>query len=171
MIRYLILLLPFALMSCSGAKDSLGLNKQAPDEFYVVRHAPLELPPPDYTKLEKPMPGAQRPQEQTTKDQARRAVFGSKASSSNKISSGESAFLKEAGADEIEPDIRATVNKETLEQRDRNKPVAQKLLGIGGERNEIAATIVDPEKEAERLKENKEKGLPPTEGETPTIED
>ncbi len=162
---------PLALTACSGAKESLGLTKEAPDEFYVVRRAPLELPPPDYTQLQKPVLGAQRPQEQTTKEQAQKAVFGMDAAQEKTISTGESALLKEAGAYNADPSIRETVNAETLEQRDRNKPVAQKLLGIGGDRNSISATIVDAEKEAARLKENKEKGLPPTHGETPTRED
>ena len=47
-----------ALGGCSGVSESLGFAKQSPDEFAVVRNAPLTLPP-DYT-LRPPQPGAPR---------------------------------------------------------------------------------------------------------------
>ena len=62
------------LTGCSGAKEQLGLTRSAPDEFAVVKRAPLEMPP-DYA-LRPPRPGATRPQEQATAEQAREAVFG-----------------------------------------------------------------------------------------------
>jgi hypothetical protein len=64
-----------ALNGCSGVRETLGLGKNAPDEFQVVSRAPLSLPP-DYN-LRPPEPGAPRPQEGTARDQAETAVFGS----------------------------------------------------------------------------------------------
>ncbi|MEL0015072.1 MAG: DUF3035 domain-containing protein, partial [Rhodospirillales bacterium] len=40
---------------CGSVKDELGLEKKAPDEFTVVRNAPLSLPP-NYN-LRPPKPG------------------------------------------------------------------------------------------------------------------
>ena len=44
-----------SLSACGGTKEKLGLTKKAPDEFAVVRRAPLSMPP-DYT-LRPPTPG------------------------------------------------------------------------------------------------------------------
>ena len=70
------LALALVLSGCSGVKESLGLGKNAPDEFSVVKKAPLILPP-DY-KLRPPRPGAQRPTAVMPVDEARSAVFGKK---------------------------------------------------------------------------------------------
>lgn len=58
-------------------QDALGLSKRAPDEFAVVRRAPL-IVPPDYD-LRPPDPGAPRPMVGRTADQARTALTGSQA--------------------------------------------------------------------------------------------
>ena len=44
------------LAGCEGIRDQLGFNKKAPDEFTVVKKAPLVLPP-DFS-LRPPAPGA-----------------------------------------------------------------------------------------------------------------
>ncbi|MSP47744.1 MAG: DUF3035 domain-containing protein [Alphaproteobacteria bacterium] len=70
-------LLP-ALVLLGGCGDemrkSFGLGKSAPDEFQVVRRAPLSLPP-DFS-LRPPQPGATRPQEVSATDQARSSILG-----------------------------------------------------------------------------------------------
>jgi hypothetical protein len=58
-------------------QDALGMSKRAPDEFAVVRRAPL-IVPPDYD-LRPPDPGAPRPNIGRTADQARVALTGSQA--------------------------------------------------------------------------------------------
>jgi hypothetical protein len=58
-------------------QDALGMSKRAPDEFAVVRRAPLIIPP-DYD-LRPPDPGAPRPNIGTTSDQARVAMTGNQA--------------------------------------------------------------------------------------------
>jgi len=72
----LVLLPALALLAGCGEemKKSFGLGKNAPDEFAVVRRAPLSLPP-DFA-LRPPQPGAIRPQEGTATDQARSTVLG-----------------------------------------------------------------------------------------------
>lgn len=153
-----------------GLKEQVGLTKQAPDEFAVIKRAPLEMPP-TYS-LRPPTPGAPRPQEQETSVQAKQAVFGMEQQPAGPAGTdGESVLLYHAGANEADPNIRPVVDRETYLMRDRNKPVAEKLLGIGGNKNEPSATVVDAEAEAERLRQNMEEGKPVTEGETPSIED
>lgn len=171
---YSLLALPFFLGACSsgGVKEELGLSKTTPDEFAVIKHAPLEIPP-SYT-LRPPKPGAPRPQEQTTIQQARQAVFG-KSTSTHKNdaahSSGEEALLSEAGGPTADPDIRQKIDDETAKLYDRNKPAVEKLLGIGGDPTEASASVVDAPEEARRLQQNKQTGKPVTEGETPSIEE
>lgn len=165
-----ILLLGSALVSCSSTKETLGLNKQVPDEFAVVKRAPLELPP-NYT-LRPPRPGTPRPQEQAPIENAREVVFGAQETSEiHSPSSPEEFLLKEAGAGNIDPDIRTKVDKESSEYVDKNKPVAEKLLDLVNTNDETPASVVDPKKEAERIKSNAEQGKPINDGETPTIEE
>ena len=84
---------------------------------------------------------------------------------------GESLLLHHAGAQDADPNVRAVMDHEAELTKDYNKPVAQKLLGIGGDKNEPSATVVNADEEAERLRKNQEEGKPVTEGETPSIED
>lgn len=62
------------LAGCSEARQAMGLGKRAPDEFTVVKRAPLSLPP-EYA-LRPPEPGAPRPQESSPTAQARQQVLG-----------------------------------------------------------------------------------------------
>lgn len=161
-----------SLSACEGAKKQLGLQRQTPDEFSVVKRAPLEMPP-DFT-LRPPQPGASRPQEQKPHDEARTVVFGSEegatqATAPAAATDAETILLQQAGADKAEPDIRQIVDKETAELKPKEEPVAKKLLGIGKD-DPAPATVVDAKAEAERLKKNREEGKPATEGETPSIE-
>lgn len=155
------------LSACDGAKEQLGLTRSSPDEFAVVKRAPLEMPP-EFT-LRPPEPGAPRPQEQATAEQARAAVLGGAAPASAGQAKGESALLQNADA-RFNPDIRRIVNEEATRTERKNEPVVKKLLNIGS--NTLPpATVVDPKAEAERLKRNAAEGKPVTEGETPIIED
>lgn len=166
-----IFILSAALLAgCSTAKEQLGLERSAPDEFAVVKRAPLAMPP-DF-KLRPPQPGAPRPQEASPYQSAKETVFGDAAASGAFVDDGssEAALLRAAGAVNIDPNIRRAVDAETTKLKDVNKPVAQKLLGIGGDPNEESASVVDAKAEAERIKKNKAAGKPVTEGETPSID-
>lgn len=157
------------LTACEGAKKELGLTRSAPDEFAVLKRAPLEMPP-DYT-LRPPQPGAPRPQEAAPEKQAQTVIFGDQATTQQSApDSAESALLQQAGTDVAQPGIRTIVDRETAAQTPHDKPVAEKLLGIGSS-DKPSATIVDAEAEAERLKKNAAEGKPVTAGKTPTIEE
>lgn len=160
-----------AFTGCGGVKEELGLNKQAPDEFAVVKRAPLAMPP-DYS-LRPPRPGAPRPQEQETSELARGAVFGGEGQQqvSTSKTDGESILLQKAGGGNVDPNIRRRVDSETSDLEEQNVPVAKKILGLAGGKGEAPASVVDQAAEAERLRKNAEQGKPVTEGETPsTIE-
>lgn len=177
-----LLLISSALLSACSAgevRDQLGLTRQSPDEFAVLRRAPLEIPEEllvtasnDGAALPTPEKGAPRPQETSPDEKARQALLGTNTQPAEiTLSSADQSFLTKTGALEASPSIRSTVNLETATLHDRNKPVAEKLLGIGGDKYEPSATVVDAEKEAQRLRTNKEEGKPVTAGETPSIEE
>lgn len=170
--RYGLMIIGFALAlgGCSSARETMGLNKKAPDEFKVLKRAPLELPP-EYA-LRPPRPGAPRPQEMDTASKAAQTVFGSQEQHSQVPSNSASALLQQAGANSADPSIRSTLDQEVEELNETNKTVSQKLLGVtglGGKND--PASVVDAKKEAERLKENAEAGKTVTDGETPVIEE
>lgn len=166
-IRIAALLLVMALTACSGAKEQLGLTRSSPDEFAVVKRAPLSMPP-DY-RLQKPRPGAPRPQEQSTSDQVKEAMFGAVRVQDGQTP-GEATLLNKAGAQAADPAIRQKVDAETTDMAKKSVPVAKKILGLGGDPNAAPASVVDAKAEAERLQKNKEQGKPATAGDTPAVE-
>ena len=174
----------FALSGCGNdVRQALGMTKQSPDEFQVVAHAPLTLPP-DYS-LHPPQPGAPRPQEGTASDQAKTALFGPTQTASAATggtdtagatgaaadpsgqSSGEVALLQNAGATGIDPQIRAQIDEETAAAIERDKSLVDRL--VFWRTPAPYGTVVDPAAESKRLQENAALGKPVTEGETPII--
>ncbi|MGH1402636.1 MAG: DUF3035 domain-containing protein [Alphaproteobacteria bacterium] len=162
----------FCLNACSdgaaGLRTTLGLGKDTPDEFAVITRAPLEMPA--QLTLPSPNPGAPRPQETPTVEKAQKTVFGQTKKAATSASSAESALLNNAGADTRDTDIRKTVNKETRNMEERNRTVVQKLLKVGEHAEKSSATVVDAEKELERIQNNAKDGKNITAGETPVIE-
>lgn len=156
------------LGGCSGVKDSLGITKDSPDEFTIIKRAPLEIP--GDLVLPPPTPGAPRPQEQTANAQAKQAVFGQGSSAAAQTSQGEQGLLQRTQANQVDPNIRYTIDAEAAAIAEREKPVAQKLLGIVKD-TPAPASVVDAKKEAERIKKNAAEGKPVTEGETPTLKE
>lgn len=172
-----VVVLALALGACSNVRKQLGMTKQSPDEFRVVSRAPLTLPP-DYN-LRPPRPGAVRPQGGSPTEQARQAVFrapqpkgalpvATAAPTGNGPSIGEKAFLKSAGADLADPNVRTLVNRETSEINQADKDLLQLL--VFWREPEPTGSIVDAKAEARRLRENTALGKDATAGETPTIE-
>lgn len=162
------------LSGCEDARQAFGLERNVPDEFAVVSRAPLSLPP-DYA-LRPPQPGAPRPQEPTTRQQAERVVLATAdrqreaeaAAARADLSSGETVLLARAGAEEAAPDIRQTVDAETANLMRANDSFVNQLMFWQADRP--PGTVVDPQAEARRLAGNAATGAPLNEGEVPTIE-
>lgn len=164
-----------ALTGCDGVKKQLGLAKSQPDEFRVVSRAPLSLPP-EFT-LRPPQPGATRPQEGTTTQQARTAVFRADGGQSDLLgaaaqadgrSRGEQALLSAAGALNSDSSIRDRVDSETAQINEDSTDFIDDL--VFWRQPEQPGVIVDAEAEAARLRENAALGRAATSGRTPTIE-
>src|ERR1700722_11237480 len=101
------------LGGCSGdtLSRTFGLTRDAPDEYTVTTRAPLSMPP-DYN-LRPPRPGAQRPQEQSEREQAAAALVPQLALGAPEggASPGQAALLQETGP-AAPTDIRAKVDQE-----------------------------------------------------------
>ncbi len=142
--------LVLALGACSDeAKQDLGLINVAPDEFSVITRAPLSVPP-DFG-LRPPRPGATRPMEISTKDQARQTIFGADDVGSSQpasTSSNTDGFLAKVGADSADPNIREVLDTETPTD---NRTTAERLLFLKGDAE--LGDPINPNEEFERLKE------------------
>lgn len=161
-----------ALSGCSDTKRALGFTKSVPDEFQVVERAPLAMPP-DFA-LRPPAPGAVRPQEGSTREQARAALIGTPRSTTpiatQNRTTGDVSLLRKAGAESIQPDIRILVNKETQNLAEADKSFTDKLVFWRKPEGPGAGEQLDAAKEAQRLRENQALGRAVTEGDTPRIE-
>ena len=179
-------LLLLAACSSGSVTETLGMNKEAPDEFVVVSRPPLVVPPE--FDLRPPRPGAESPTAISTEAQARKLLLGTEAGAasldelpeqpavetavtpvltSDAPTAASASFLKSIGADAADSTIRdqlqADVNAPAKKKKKEAKSLYEKMLG-----DEQQEPIVDAGKESERLRTNKDEGKPVTEGDTPT---
>ncbi|MFZ4070074.1 MAG: DUF3035 domain-containing protein [Caulobacterales bacterium] len=109
----------------SGMRQAIGAEKVAPDEFKVVTKAPLVMPP-DFA-LRPPQPGAPRPQELRPDAEARAAIFGRDVGQT--ASEGERALIARAGADAVDPNVRAQIDLEAGGVVRKSEAFSDRLLG------------------------------------------
>lgn len=153
---------------CADTRRTLIKEKAAPDEFQVYKRAPLSVPK-DFGLRPPADPGTElRPEDDPT-TQARIIVTGRQAPAQvvNSSSTGLAAIYSRTGVASVEPNIRSIVDKESSAFAVEDTSVMESLM-FGDEMQ--YGTAVDPAKEAERIRENKAKGIPLNEGEIPKIE-
>ena len=170
---------PIALVALGGCSvfESLGGNKKtSPDEFRIVSHSPLTMPP--NAELRPPRPGEPRPQEVTPADQAKEALSpalagraqaargGSGAPPPPTRTSSEQALVPRAGGANLDPNIRSRVNQDTKTINDDNKGFIDSL--IFWQNSPPSGVVVDPSKEQQRIRDSQAAGQPSTTA-TPTI--
>ena len=162
---------------CSDLGTVFSRTKSPPDEFAVYSRPPLSMPP--NFGLRPPAPGQTRPQEVVPRNQAATAIRGGQKGgagaqgapgSQPAISSGTQALLRATGAHKADPDIRTMVNRESSIMVEENVTLADRILFWKKPGETEKGTVVDPAKEAKRIRENQALGRPLTEGDTPTIE-
>jgi len=151
---------------------SLGLVRDAPDEFQVTTRAPLSMPP-DMTTLPSPRPGMPRPQEGSSRNQAEALLVPGlslgdpRRSPQQRATVGEAALLQRAGPDA--PDnIRRQVDEESLRLDQPSRALTDRL--IFWRDPPPPGTPVDPRRETERLRENAALGRDGNVGETPVVQ-
>jgi hypothetical protein len=150
------------LAGCGGSvQESLGLGKRQPDEFQVVRRAPLVLPP-DFN-LRPPAPGATGPATQDVSTQAQQILTGQSPSTSTspsvpaqvpvetRQSQGEQALLAQASV-QAEPNIRQLLVQEDAELVDLDASRFLFILNFQREAMRPKPNVIDPVAEAQRLR-------------------
>ncbi len=157
-----------ALLGCSREElqRDFGLTRDAPDEFTVTTRAPLTIPP-DYS-LRPPRPGAPRPQEQSA-TQAGEATLVPQAALDKggaDESAGQQALLAAAGPP-APNSIRREVDEEAAHEASDHS-LTDKLMFW--RTPPPPGVVVDPQKEAQRLREDAALGHSPVTGETPIIQ-
>jgi len=158
------------LSACSDVKETMGIGRNSPDEFTVVQRAPLTLPP-DYA-LRPPGDPADAPPAAASADQAKTALLGKEATPAV-AGNGEKTMLDKLGVASIEPDIRKKIDEDNGYIALKNQTVADKLVFWDDNTptsDDAPASVIDPAKEAARLKKNKEEGKPINDGSVPVIE-
>lgn len=168
----LVALSALPLAACQNVKQELGVGRNSPDEFMVVKRAPLTLPP-DYSLR---APGSGEAVRTQTTETARNAVFGNAAAAEQSAAgsdSSDAAFLDKIGANKAQTDIRNVIDEENGYIALQNKTVGEKLIFWKNEANDderVPASIINSKAEAERLKKNKEENKPVNDGDVPVIE-
>jgi Protein of unknown function (DUF3035) len=180
--RLAIALMGVALVGLGGCargslQNALGMGKQPPDEFAVTARAPLVIPP-DFD-LRPPQPGEPRPQVGTPSDQARASLLGQTAvpaatglaaemqPASQTESAGQQALLADAGSASANPQIRRQIAEENQSLAQVEQALFTRVMKWR-QPSTLGATV-DAPAEAERLRANRAKGVPPTTGDTPTV--
>jgi len=135
-----------AATGCSSFSRAVGASRSSPDEFRVMTHAPLTLPP-DYN-LRPPRPGEARPGESDPASEARTALFGDNVGQS--ATQGERAFVSAAGAATADDNIREQIDYEAQGVVRRNEGFVDRVLSFGGS-GAPAADPLNPEQEEARL--------------------
>jgi hypothetical protein len=163
-----------AMGGCSAFENLGGGKKISPDEFKVVSHSPLTMPP--NAELRPPRPGEPRPQEVSPADQAREALAPQTAGRAQRSAPGtappspggasEQALVAKAGQGGIDPNIRSRVNTDTRTINDDDKSFVDAL--IFWRDPEPSGVVLDPAKEQQRLRDAQAAGQTPA-GATPTI--
>jgi hypothetical protein len=182
--HHLIIAVPLLLAACNGGemRDTLGLNRDAPDEFTVLSRPPLSVPPEFNLR---PPGSTDHPRELSSEEKARGVLTGQETKGAPDINGlatpstaaatipvttndaptpAASSFLKRAGTDAANDDIRTQLGNDITTPADTSKAktLYEKLVGA-----DKAEPVVDPKKEAERLRTNKDSNKPATEGEVP----
>lgn len=138
------------LVALTAATLAACASSGGPDEFRVVRKAPLTVPP-EYN-LRPPTLGQARPQELSPEAQARVAVFG--VDFGQGASDGEKLFVRAAGGDAVDRTVRSQVDFDNNQTLRKNRSFADMLLNFGGAPG--AEPQIDAAAEAERLRTENE---------------
>jgi hypothetical protein len=190
----LAVLSALALTACSNGavKETLGLDRAAPDEFRVISRPPLSVPP-QFT-LRPPANSDLSPNQLSADRKARSLISGEDANpdsiaadtavvpveqvraarsksktktASSGSSSADSAFLQRAGAQAADPTVRDQLIEEKFTDMEKKESRPWWKFFSGDE--EKKDVEVDAKKEAARIRKNEDEGKPVTEGKTPEV--
>jgi len=115
------------LISCSSEfKRTLGLNKTSPNEYEVLRHPALSMPPNDY--LAPPSDSAQGPDSQKVQNETGEEILLNKEvkiPSSHSLSSSDRSFIEQTS--HVKKDEKI---KNILERDGKTEPKKKSILNL-----------------------------------------
>lgn len=141
------------LQGCQNVKKTLGIERDAPDEFAVTpSNQPLDMPP-DFFALPSPDPGCPRPQEVREAHAKKEKLLGSPMATEGTLSPGQKALLEKAGAQPGQEHVRKEIDTQSRIERAKGKPVLEHL----GIKKTKSTEVINPYDEVEELQK---KGIP-----------
>ena len=125
------------LAACASSSD--GARSGVPDEFRVVKKAPLTVPP-EYS-LRPPELGTVRPPEVSQANADRVVAFGTDIGTD--ASAIEQMLIARAGAIAVSPIIRQTIDYEEAGLLRKGTTISDAVTGFTGSEDELAAAAED----------------------------
>ena len=130
-----------AALSAGGCATSA---ENAPDEFRVVRKAPLSVPP-EYN-LRPPPVGDSLPVELRVDERAQTILFGERLGAN--ATEGERLLVRKAGAEALNPKIRALVDYEDMNTLRKGRKFSDEVLSFeDGQSADVSPDEADLDKE------------------------
>ena len=111
-IIFLIIILNLFLLSCNSIRESAGVNRKVIDEYAVIENPPLVIPP--NFDLLPPEQIESKDIRDTDSELAKEILFGLE-DNNNKTNSDNSLIseiIQETEANEVDSDIRETINQD-----------------------------------------------------------
>jgi hypothetical protein len=157
-----------ALSACSETRDVMGLDSSPPDEFAVVDHPPLTMPP-DYS-LHPPRPGEPVFQAVQPSKTAAEALYGEgkmelvqqkgvSSLPSQNLSTSEQALITGTNATAADPRIRSQLDREATQQVVTSRRLMDNIL-FWREPKQAPATVVNAVAERQRIEAAKASNQP-----------
>ena len=188
------------LSACSGndVKDTLGMNRVAPDEFKVVSRPPLTVPP--QFSLLPPGTDSEGPSQQPASQQAKDVVMGATAAdgsttftapqpsatapaktkalsnaasaktSADRAKKADDQFMQHFGADKADPNVRKELVEDHVSKQLKEEDESWWYI-MSSPAPKAKDPMVNASQESDRIKGNADTGKPVTEGETPTVKE
>lgn len=187
------------LSACSpgAVKNTLGLERSAPDEFRVVPRPALTVPP-QFNLRPPASPEEISTQPSTASADAQKLILSNsskgetftlkkgtadtavtsvssaplgKPGKGGSISNAESQFLQNAGANNADPKVRSELVRDYTPVNEEGEPEEESSWwNPFGYLNKKKEPTVNPGEEVKRIKANKEDGKPINEGEIPATQ-
>ena len=174
-----VVLIGLLLASCSSdVKDSLGIHRDAPDEYKVIANPPLSIPP-DFSLRPPLATTAAAPKGMSGGISAKEILVGDDSAAivdASPITAGEQRLLGKADALSVDPSIREELAQDNMPPAPKPKKKEGFFSSIWPSKKPeqpkqalAPDEVVDPAAEKKRLDANKKNGMSVTAGETPTI--
>ena len=143
-----LLIALFSLSACSGSdvRNTLGLERNQPDEFKVVAKPPLTLPPDYHLRP----PSNTRPDIKSSGARAAKILYGEDGGAHSHPADAESHLLRKAGAQDAENNIREKIRQDAAAEN--NDDAKRSWLGsLSRGAQEVQDEVIDAHEERKQI--------------------